>query len=96
MFENEEMFYTVEGVEEAISVIINAQDSIKYLLNCPQSMPDAKLLTPDLLEAYESLADYCGELKKSFDYYIKAENWKCADPEAMAAHVTQYNNQNKK
>ena len=84
-------FYTVEACEELVAAIHNAQDSIKYLLNTPQSFEDSKLLTAELLEAYENIATACGELIQSYNYYIKAENWKCANPEEMLAHVKAYN-----
>ena len=84
-------YYTPEAVEELIYEINSARDSIKYLFNLPLDAEDAKLRTDELMEMYESLADYCEELVNSYQYYLKAENYLCANNDEMAKHIEEYN-----
>lgn len=88
-----EEFYTVEPCEELVSALLNATDSLKYILNTTQDKEDNKLVTEELLEAYENIAGYCKDFINAYDYYIKAENWKCANAEALLQHVKEFNKQ---
>ncbi len=72
-------FYTPEACDKLISSIQYAEDSIRYLLNCPQSNKDNKFVTPELLESFSDLAASCKELYSAYSYYIKAEHWKAKD-----------------
>lgn len=80
-------YYTDEAVEELNSCLITAIDSIKYILNIPLDHPDAKLRTPDLMEAYENLAGNCEDLIRAYKYYLEAEYYLCENQEAMLEHV---------
>ena len=83
-------YYTPEAVEELIYKIHNAEDSIKYLFNLPMNFEDAKLRTPELMEMYDSLAGACADLVRSYEYYLKAENYLCKDAEEMSQHIKEY------
>lgn len=83
-------FYTPEAVEELIGEIHSAEDSIKYLFNIPLNHEDAKLRTPEMMEAYADLADACRELVRAYDYYLKAENYLCKDIDEMSKHIEEY------
>ena len=84
-------FYTIEPCEELESALFNATDSLKYILNTTKDREDNKLITEDLLEAYENIAGACKDFIKAYDYYIKAENWKCANADELVAHVKEFN-----
>ena len=67
-----EEFYTVEQCEEAISIIHNIQDCIKFVFSChshTMNSPEAVELTEELREAYTDIREACLELVNSFDYY---------------------------
>lgn len=83
-------YYTPGEVEELICEIHSAEDCIKYLFNIPLNHEDAKLRTPEMMEAYADLADGCRELVKAYDYYLKAENYLCKDIDEMCKHVEEY------
>ena len=80
----EEKYYSAEDFEELAAEVFSAEEAIKYLLNIPQDNPDTKLRTPELMEEMEHLANNCEALLRAYNYYIKAENFKCANAEEMA------------
>ncbi len=83
-------FYTLEACEELESALFNATDSLKYILNTTQDKEDSKLVTTELLEAYENIAGACKDFINAYEYYSKAENWKCANADEMLKHVMEY------
>lgn len=67
-----EEFYTVEQCEEAVSIIHNIEDCIKFVFSCHSSImksPEAVELTEELREAYLDIREACLELVNAFDYY---------------------------
>lgn len=67
-----EEFYTVEQCEEAVSIIHNIQDCIKFVYACHSNTmksPEAVELTEELKEAYTEIRQACLELINTFDYY---------------------------
>ena len=83
-------YYTTNAVDELIGLVYSAEDSIKYLFNLPLDHEDAKLRTPEMMEAYSDLAAACKELAQAYDYYLKAENYLCENADAMAEHIKSY------
>ena len=83
-------FYTVEECEELSSLLCSVTDSVKYLFNIPLNHEDSKIRTPELMEAYQNVYYSCVDFIKAYEYYLKAENYLCADSEAMLKHIEEY------
>ena len=76
-------FYTTEAVEELMSEICAAEDSIKYIFNIPLDHQDSKLRTGELMEAYSDLIGSCEDLIRAYRYYLEAENYLCKNSDEM-------------
>lgn len=76
-------YFTPSSCEKLISSLYYAEDSIKYLLNCPKSHKDNQLITPELLAAYNDLAEACKELVSAYNYYSQAKFYEAADKQEL-------------
>lgn len=70
---DEDRYYFPEEVEKfATTLGVEVQDSFKYLINnysIGDNPEDAKLVTPELIEAYKGLAEDCKEFISTFNFY---------------------------
>lgn len=85
-----EFFYTPESCMDLCVALLNAQESLKYILNCHRGEKDNKYITPELLEGYKSIADDCEEFISAYNFYINAKFWETANEEEHDARMKQY------
>lgn len=76
-------FYDVESCEELMAEIGAATDSMKYLLSLPKSFEDSKLLTPEMIKAYEDIAGSCEDYLSGWKYYSKAKLYTAKNPDEL-------------
>lgn len=79
------MVYTVSECWEVINSVDDALESLKHLLTTTKDNSDNKLVTPELLDAYEHLAGICADYIDSYNFYNKAKFWECANLEEYDA-----------
>lgn len=67
----EEKYYKVEDCQDLSAELLDLEDTFKYLVSLPKDHEDAKLLTSELVDAYEDVINACKDLISAFDYYSK-------------------------
>lgn len=66
---SEDKFYSVEGCEVLSADIAAFEDTIKYLHSVSKDSPDAQLLTPELLAAFDDVAGACENMLHAYSHY---------------------------
>lgn len=84
-------FYSVDGLEDFSAEVCDLIDNFKYLVACKihnTNPEDAARLTPELLEAFISVADSFNDYISAIDYYtVELELFQDYEKEGKAEEI---------
>lgn len=76
-------YYSPEDYDTLCSEIETAEEAIVHLLTIPLNDPYAKHRTPEMMKAFEELAEVCADYVTRYKFLVNAELFRCPDTDAQ-------------